>query len=291
MRPKSLILDLLSASDPIPLPAASFLEAARVFKLKENTLRVTLGRLVAGGTLDASGAGTERRYTLSSRSQILNRHILAAQSLHAKPWRGEWISIIAWAPGAGRAVRDRLRVVLRVLKLANLQPGVWIRPDNLDLSFEDVIEEFGFKKDVVWMRGALRHGEEESVLAGGLFNVARHAKAIERACRDLGASMARLDRLSPGRALAETFAVGGRAIKVMFEDPLLPDALLPRGWRGDALRKLFAEYDRMGRLHWQRALGVPLGDRPAPAIGARSHSAIPILRKRGRSPFSERLSR
>ncbi len=89
--------------------------------------------------------------------------------------------------------------------------------------------------------------------------------------------MARLDGLSPERALAETFAVGGRAIKVMFEDPPLPGALLPRGWRGDELRKLFAEYDRIGRLHWQRALGAPLGDRPAPAIGARSHSAIPIL--------------
>ena len=181
MRPKSLILDLLSASDPFPLPAPSFLKAARVFKLKENTLRVTLGRLVVSGTLDASGAGIERRYTLSPRSRVLNRHILAAQSLRAKPWRNEWISIIAWAPGAGRAARDRLRVVLRVLKLANLQPGVWIRPDNLDLSFEEVIEEFGFKKNVVWMRGSLSHGQEESVMAGRLFNVGRHAKAIDRA--------------------------------------------------------------------------------------------------------------
>jgi len=277
MRPKSLILDLLSASDPIPLPTASFLEAARVFKLKENTLRVTLARLVAGGTLDATRVSTERRYTLSSRSRILNRHILAAQSLRSKPWRGEWLSIIAWAPGAGRAARDRLRVVLRVLKLANLQPGVWVRPDNLGLSFEEVLEEFGFRKDVVWMRGALGHGREDAALAAGLFDVARQAKAIDGACRDLRTSMARLDRLSPGRALAETFAVGGRAIKVMFEDPLLPGALLPRGWRGDALRKLFAEYDRLGRLHWQRALGAPIGDRPAPAIGARSQSAMPIL--------------
>ena len=91
--------------------------------------------------------------------------------------------------------------------------------------------------------------------------------------------MARLDRLTPERALAETFAMGERAIRVMFEDPLLPAALLPATWRGDTLRELFAEYDRIGRIHWQRALGAPLGDRPAPAIGARSHS------KKGTVPF------
>ncbi len=280
MKPKSLILDLLSASDPLPLPVASFLEAGSVFSLKPNTLRVTLGRLVAGGTLDAEGTGGKRRYTLSSRSRVLNHHILEAQSLRAQPWQGDWISMFAWAPGAGRAARDRLRVALRVLKLVNLQPGVWVRPDNLDLSPEKVLAEFGFTRDVLWMRGALAHGLDDAALTAELFDVARHAKAIHRACRDLSVSMARLDRLSPKRALAETFAVGGRAVRVMFEDPLLPTALLPTTWRGDELRELFAEYDRIGRLHWRNALGVPFGDSPAPAIGARSHSksgTIPFL--------------
>ncbi len=277
MKPKSLILDLLSASDPNPLPAASFLEAGRVFKLKENTLRVTLGRLLSGGTIDARGAGADRRYRLSPRSRILNRHILAAQSLRSRPWKGDWLSIVAWAPGRDRTGRDRFRVALGVLKLANLQPGVWVRPDNLDLSLEEVLEEFGFSNDVLWMRGALHNGRDNGALAEDLFELRRRARAIDRACRDLEASLRRLGSLSPERALAETFAVGGRAIKFMFEDPLLPGELLPRGWRGDNLRNLFAEYDRIGRMHWQSALGAPLGDRPAPAIGARTHSPMPIL--------------
>lgn len=284
MKPRSLILDLLSVTDPTPLRAASALRAARVFGLKENTVRVALNRLVQGGYLDATGEGSERRYTLSARSRVLNRHILAAQSLRSRPWRGGWIGIISWAPGTGRAPRDRFRDALRVLKLANLRPGVWVRPDNLDLSLEEVLREFGFKQEVLWMRGELNHGGEEAALAARLFDIARRARAIDRACRDLETSLARLEGLDEERALAESFAVGGRAIKVMFEDPLLPRQLLPRSWRGDDLRKLFDRYDRLGRARWRRALGVPVGDRPVPALGARTHSFL----KKGRTPFSKR---
>jgi len=277
MKPRSLILDLLSASDPSPLPTAGALRAGRLFGLKENTVRVALARLVAGGYLDARGEGSERRYTLSSRSRVLNRHILAAQSLRSRPWKGEWISIISWAPGKGRAHRDRFRDALRVLKLANLRPGEWVRPENLELSLEEVLREFGFKEEVLWMRGALHHGREDAALAARLFDVPRLARAIDRACLDLESSLDRLEGLGEERALAETFAVGGKAIKVMFEDPLLPRQLLPREWRGDDLRKLFEKYDRIGRARWSRALGIPVGDRPAPALGARTHSPMAIL--------------
>jgi phenylacetic acid degradation operon negative regulatory protein len=277
MKPKSLILDLLSAAEPTPIPTGTFIKAARIFRLKENTVRVTLNRLVAGGTLEARGAGSERRHTLSPRSRVLNRHILATQTMRPHAWKGAWISVIAWAPGVERRGRDRFREALRVLKLANLQPGVWVRPDNLDLSLEEVLGEYGFKDEVIWTRGRLHNGRPNAALARSLYALARLSKAITRACRDLEASLARLETLSDERALAETFTVGGRAIKAMFEDPLLPPELLPPGWLGEELRKSFARYDRIGRAYWGQALGVTLGDRPAPAIGARVHSPAPLL--------------
>jgi len=277
MQPRSLILDLLSATDPAPIPAAVFLEAARIFRLKENTVRVTLGRLVAGGTLEARGEGARRRYALSPRSRILNAHILSAQSLRPRAWNGGWIAVVAWAPGVGRRERDGLRQALRVLKLANLQPGVWVRPDNLDLSLEAVLREYGLEEEVLWTRGPLRHGRSDAALVRGLFDLDRTARAVARACRDLEASEKRLDTLSRERALVETFTVGGRAIKILFDDPLLPPALLPAGWRGDELRDRFARYDRIGRARWREALGLAIGERPAPALGARAHTPLRLV--------------
>jgi phenylacetic acid degradation operon negative regulatory protein len=277
MKPKSLILDLLSTIDPAALPAQGFIAAGRIFGLKENTVRVALRRLAAGGTLEARGAGGDRRYALSPRSRVLNRHILAAQTLRPRAWRGDWIAVIAWAPGVARRERDELRQALRVLKLANLQPGVWVRPDNLDLSLPGVLREYGLEEEVLWTRGPLHHGRSDAALARDLFGLDRIARAVDRACRDLADSARRLPRLSAERALAETFTVGGRAIKTMFDDPLLPPALLPEGWRGAELRRRFALYDRIGRARWREALGTPLGGRPAPALGARAHTPLRLL--------------
>lgn len=277
MQPKSLILDLLSATDPAPIFPAAFLEAARIFRLKENTVRVALGRLVTRGHIEDRGVGPRRRYALSPRSRILNAHILAAQSLHPRSWNGDWISVIAWAPGVGRRERDGLREALRVLKLANLQPGVWVRPDNLDLSLETVLREYGLAEEVLWSRGPLHHGGTDAALVRRLFDIDRMARAIDRACRALETSEKRLDTLSRERALVETFTVGGRAIKILFDDPLLPAPLLPAGWRGDELRERFARYDRIGRARWREALGLTIGERPVPAIGARAHTPLRLI--------------
>lgn len=277
MQPRSLILDLLSATDPAPLPQPVFLEAARLFRLKENTARVALRRLVAGGYVEDRGAGPRRRYTLSPRSRILNAHILSAQSLRPRPWSGGWIAVVAWAPGVGRRERDGLREALRVLKLANLQPGVWVRPDNLDLSLEAVLREYGLEEEVLWTRGPLHHGRSDAMLVRDLFHLDRLARAMDRACRDLEASEKRLDALSRERALIETFTVGGRAIKILFDDPLLPAALVPARWRGDELRERFARYDRIGRARWREALGLAIGERPVPAIGARAHTPLRLV--------------
>jgi phenylacetic acid degradation operon negative regulatory protein len=269
MQPRSLILDLLSATDHALL-AHVFLQP-RIFRLKENTLRVTLGRLVAGGTLEARGVGPRRRYALSARSRILNAHILAAQSLRPRAWNGHWISVVAWAPGVGRRDRDGLRQALRVLKLANLQPGVF----RITSTCRWRRCEYGLEK--AWTRRPLHHGRTDAALVRDLFGLERMARAMDRACRDLEASEKRLHTLSRERALIETFTVGGRAIKILFDDPLLPATLLPAGWRGDDLRERFARYDRLGRARWREALGLALGERPAPAIGARAHTPLRLV--------------
>jgi phenylacetic acid degradation operon negative regulatory protein len=86
-----------------------------------------------------------------------------------------------------------------------------------------------------------------------------------RAGRDaLLRSTERLRRLAPERAMAESFLVGGRALRQLAFDPLLPEPIVsaaPRREFVDEMRR----YDRIGRVYWRsfmKAHGVPSLESP-----------------------------
>ncbi|NNL64976.1 MAG: hypothetical protein HKP30_01910, partial [Myxococcales bacterium] len=96
--------------------------------------------------------------------------------------------------------------------------------------------------------------------------------------REVEAGLERLPDLPTEQAMTESFRVGGRALRAIVLDPLLPDALVP----GDERRALVAAmeaYDRLGREAWrgfmeahgvrsQRApLDTRMTDRPLAAAG------------------------
>jgi hypothetical protein len=64
--------------------------------------------------------------------------------------------------------------------------------------------------------------------------------------------------------MVESFLVGGRALRQLAFDPLLPEAIVaaaPRREFVDELRR----YDRLGRAHWRsfmRAQGIPSLESP-----------------------------
>ena len=53
----------------------------------------------------------------------------------------------------------------------------------------------------------------------------------------------------PARAMVESFLLGGRAIRQIVLDPLLPEPLVPAAERG-ALVAAMRRYDRVGRACW-----------------------------------------
>jgi hypothetical protein len=64
----------------------------------------------------------------------------------------------------------------------------------------------------------------------------------------------RLEKLSAGEAMVESFNVGGRALRQLILDPLLPEEIHPTAER-EALFAAMTEYDRLGRLAWAELLG------------------------------------
>ncbi|MBE7481193.1 MAG: PaaX family transcriptional regulator [Polyangiaceae bacterium] len=260
-RAQSLILDLLSAVGGRPVPVRALVRAAAVFGIEENALRVALARLLSAGKLEQAERGA---YGLSSRSRAVQDHVTSWSTLHERvvAWRGGWVAVHVGALGRAQrsAVRRRERA-LEFLGCAELDPGLWLRPDNLAGGVgatRRALRELGL--DGAALVARLEELEPASERrARSLWDGRALERAYHETRRELEQSGARLDALPLEQAVAECFVFGGKAIRQLAFDPLLPEPIVS----ADARQALVSEmraYDRAGRRVWRRfmrAEGAP----------------------------------
>jgi phenylacetic acid degradation operon negative regulatory protein len=263
---KSLVLDLLSTARGQTMPVRALVAAAALFGLSGNSVRVALARLCSRGWVERDERGY---YRLSAGARAVQRHVAAWPQLEQRmaPWRGGWIGL--HSAGARPPRRALLRHRARALDFFGfraLAPGLWVRPDNLEGGVNDLrprLHALGL--DVEAPIFAMRDLDSESeARARDLWD----GKALCRGYREGRDALMRsaecFRNLTPERAMVESFLVGGRALRQLAFDPLLPEPIVaaaPRREFVDALRR----YDRMGRDHWRsfmKAQGLPSLESP-----------------------------
>jgi phenylacetic acid degradation operon negative regulatory protein len=119
--------------------------------------------------------------------------------------------------------------------MARLRPGLWARPDNLDLPPPppDVLASAGA---TLWVATVTAGGPGP---AGELWDLAGWA----------GAARSLIAALDVTEAPAERLALAAAVVRHIRSDPLLPDELLPEGWPGPDLRRVYDAYRaELGRL-------------------------------------------
>jgi phenylacetic acid degradation operon negative regulatory protein len=268
--PKSAILDLLQSTRGRSMPVRALVEAGRILGLAENGLRVALARLVARGLVERDGPG---RYRLAPGAQPISRRVGGWTSADQRTvrWDGGWIGALAQAAGSGRAQRRGDARALAFLGFAQLAAGLWIRPDNLRGGAAEAraaLLELGLDRHVPVLRLS-ELDRETDARARSLWDAEAWLAEARQAREALERSAARLARLSPAAAMAETFLVGGRAIRQIALDPCLPEAIAPEHERR-ALVAAMREYDRAGRACWRefmRAHDAPHRAAPANLAG------------------------
>jgi phenylacetic acid degradation operon negative regulatory protein len=271
---KSLTLDLLSSLRGGAMPVAALVAAARLFGIDENALRVAIARLLASGQLARDERG---RYRLGRAAHAIDRRVLGwrAAEQRALRWTGGWWLVRAGAQPPARAHQRRERErALALLGFAELAPGLALRPDNLRVSLAELraeLAELGLERDALIALARELDADNEA-RARALWDREALAKRYARSLAELEASEARLAALPEARAMVESFLLGGRVIRELVLDPLLPEPLAPEAERR-ALVAAMRRYDRAGRRAWASFLarhGAP--HVAAPAHGERTLS-------------------
>ena len=250
---RSLVLDLLSTlRSGSAMPVGALIEAGGLFRISENNIRVTVARLLADGRVARDERG---HYRLGNAARPIGAHVRRwrHRERRTRKWGGGWLAVHA-GPAGRAAQRDRARA-LRLFGFAALRPGLWVRPDNLAPPLAELRGELGAlglpPGDLVCVLADLDPATEAR--ARRLWDVAGLRRTYRTLDAALAASESHLADLAPAAAMAESFALGGRALRELVLDPLLPEAICPNAER-DALLERMQRYDRLGRLAWAHLL-------------------------------------
>ena len=225
---RSVIASTLLGTEPPRLPGRVLVRVGDLFGITEGTIRTALSRMVASeelttedGSYQLSGPRLLERQARQSASRRATRHV----------WHGAWVMAIVVTDRRSADARAELRTALESARLAELREGVWLRPDNIDVTWPAVVDE---QCTVVHAR------DVDPSLATRLWPVEKWA---DRA-NELRAAMATLvEPLERGdaHALADGFVVSAAVLRQFQADPLLPEEFLPGAWPGTGLRD---DYDR-----------------------------------------------
>jgi phenylacetic acid degradation operon negative regulatory protein len=255
LTPKALIFDLLSTVPKSAMPVGSLIAAGQLFDISENNVRVTLARLRAAGMIDQDDRG---QYRLAQGAASVGRHVTTWRNVEqrVRAWDGGWIGVhtAAVQRSERRAHRHGDRA-LRFLGFERFEAGLHLRPDNLVGGVDAVrqrLYELGLdaKAMVFGIHDLDRDAEHR---ARRLWNSDALRDGYRASLASLKRSERRLATLPAHAALVESFVLGGRVIRQIVLDPLLPEPLVPTNERR-SLVEAMCRYDRAGRACWSAFL-------------------------------------
>jgi phenylacetic acid degradation operon negative regulatory protein len=263
---KSLMLELLVASGGHELSARVAIAAGALFGISENNVRVTFARLSSEGLIEASGRGA---YRLTDAAEDLAREVASWRSAEerARVWHGAYLAVHSGPLGrTDRAALKRRARALSMLGFAELDRGFHVRPDNLDGGVEGIrgrLYALGLEKNAaVFVASAFSPDVEARVRA--LWDGKALTLSYKKLRAQLEKWLARADQLEPHVAARESFLLGGRAIRHIVYDPLLPPPFVDVDERRSFVATVRV-MDREGRKIWRRFFDST-GDRSLGAV-------------------------
>jgi phenylacetic acid degradation operon negative regulatory protein len=253
---KRIVLELLSAADDHAASAASLVASAKLLGVAENSLRVTLTRLLAAGTLELESRGV---YRLGAATQAMTRQVTGWREVerHVRRWDGGWACVQAGTVDrAGARRRDR---ALRLLGFRALAGALHVRPDNLDpiVQLRARLYELGVEPNALVFR-ATDFDDDTEARARALWNRDRLTASYVATRERIDRWLVAVAELPLRTAAREAFFFGGDVLRMILFDPRLPEPLVDVAARR-ALVEAAIRLDTAGRRLWTQLVGMQHG--------------------------------
>ncbi|MEZ5557697.1 MAG: hypothetical protein R3E86_04030 [Pseudomonadales bacterium] len=260
-KPSTVVLDMLRSARSRQRTARSLIAAGELFGFSENTLRVTLSRLMARGLIESPERGL---YRLSGQTDALNDFV--------ERWRLGEARVRAWEPGTWLFAHVQGEVAasawtLDALGFREVRPTLFARPDNLALSLDALRElatGLGLEPGVLLLRGT-PEGDPAPARWIKAWHPTRLDDGYIEGLQRLAHSSSRLAGLEPDAARLECFRLGGEMIHRLAKDPLLPDQFVNASAR-EALWRAMLDYDLQGKEIWASGKDGALRRMPRPQL-------------------------
>lgn len=242
---RSVVASTLLGVRPPRLSTRVLVGACGLFGISDGTARVAISRMTAAGELEPVDGGYALTGPLLARSA---RQDVSAEATTA-PWSpGDgWTMAVVAVDDRTAADRTALRRAARGLRLAELREGVWARPDNLPPLPGGQAEAVVAAQCERW---TATPAADEAALARRLWDLDGWSDRADRLMAALDHTGPRLAR-GEDATLPEAFVLSAAVLRHLQSDPLLPDALLPAGWPGPALRASHRDWRRRFEATWE----------------------------------------
>jgi phenylacetic acid degradation operon negative regulatory protein len=200
-----------------------------------NVVRTAMSRLAADGWLERSKVGRNSFYRLAKKGQ--HTFETATQHIYDPPpseWTGRFELLLIGNAGD----RDAAREALRDAGFGSPLPGVWVAPSGVPVP--------GEAAKAIRLEVSAEDDSGRRLLSES-WPLERTAGAYLKFMKTFAPLS---DWLGRGEALSDIDAFTARVLlihhyrRVVLRDPLLPQALLPQDWPGQAARKLCGEIYR-----------------------------------------------
>lgn len=255
MKPKirHLILDLLLAADGAPLSVRDAINAARIFGITANNVRVALVRLAADDLIESAGRGL---YRLSPAAHELADDVATWRRAEqrVRDWSGGYLSVHIGPLGrSDRVALRRRQRALDMLGFRQFESGLYLRPDNIEDSVDAVrqrLYSLGLERSAA-LFVADQFDAAQARRIRTLWDGAALNRSYIRLREQMEHWLQRADRLAPDVAARECFLLGGKAIRQVVFDPLLPEPMVDVSAR-HAFIDAVHHFDAAGRHIWQQ---------------------------------------
>ena len=239
---RSLIIGAFALTGHAELTAAQLIALARPCGVTPTNLKSHLTRMVSDGSLRCHRRPRASTYKPSERRRRVMEAIRARLRATEQRWDGEWVLLLLPRLPADRSQRERVR---RRLEFDGFRPwsrDAFVRPAwPRAWAMETAAVHARITAGVQWKGAPVADADLPRLVE--LYDLDKLHRRARRLARDVERRTTSIS--SPPEAWARLISLGGKAIRTVSEDPLLP----PELWgERTGMRELVAAYRTFERV-------------------------------------------